>query len=148
MLRNIFGRGAIGRALLSSFLATLSDYLFFLTLVGLGTAPGLATLIGCALGAIINFSINRWWAFGSSDPLIPAIFRYLAVSGSSAVANAVLVSLATAAAHLSAASAWVFARALVFMSLTYPLFRNWVFGVRPSSFGVTGPQLRGVSEFP
>jgi len=148
MLSSFFRRGAIGRALLSSLVATLSDYLFFLTLVQFGTAPGIATLMGCAVGAIINFSINRRWAFGSTDRLTSAILRYVAVSGSSAIANASLVSLATAAAGLSAASACVFARALVFLSLTYPLFRSWVFGVRHSSFDVAAPQLRGASEFP
>ncbi|MGE5788052.1 MAG: GtrA family protein [Myxococcales bacterium] len=148
VLSSVFGRGAIGRALLSSFVATLSDYLFFSTLVEFGAAPGLATLMGCAVGAVINFSINRWWSFGSSDSLVPAILRYVAVSGSSAIANAMLVSLATAAAGLSAGAAWVFARALVFLTLTYPLFRSWVFGVRHRSFGVPSPELHGASEFP
>lgn len=127
-LRILFLRGAVGRAALSSLVATLCDYGVFLLLVGLSVQAGVSTFAGCVVGGIVNFTVNRYWAFGAGGKLGRAVIRYAAVSGSSAVSNAVIVAIATALLGLSATPAWVVARALVFLSLTYPLFRTWVFG--------------------
>lgn len=123
-----FGRESFGRAAISSGVATLCDYVTFEGLIRISASPaGVATFLGCVLGGIVNFSLNRYWAFGNRRPLLGAMLRYSAVSGTSAFANACLVLAQTTWLHLPARPAWLAARALVFAGLTYPLFRRWVF---------------------
>lgn len=124
----LFVRGAVGRAALSSLLATACDYGMFSILVGLHVHAGIATFVGCVVGGLLNFSINRCWAFGATGGLAVALLRYAAVSGSSGASNSLLVAALTSLVGLSATAAWLLARSLVFLSLTYPLFRTWVFG--------------------
>lgn len=124
----LFVRGAVGRAALSSLFATACDYGVFSMLIGMQVHAGLATFVGCLVGGLLNFAINRWWAFGGGGALAVALLRYAAVSGSSAASNSILVAVFTSLVGFSATAAWLLARALVFSILTYPLFRNWVFG--------------------
>jgi putative flippase GtrA len=126
-IRSALGRGGIGRAVLSSLIATAADYALFVALVTVGTWAALATLWGCVLGAIINFTLNRHWAFEHRGRVGGAMVRYVTTSGASALANAALVALATTGLGLPGRSSWLIARALVFLGLTYPLFRRWVF---------------------
>jgi putative flippase GtrA len=127
------GRGGIGRATLSSVVATACDYFAFSVLVNTGAAAAIATLLGCMVGAVVNFTVNRCWAFDSRGPWFRAAVRYATVSGTSAVGNALLVAIATSGLGWSARSAWVVARCLVFLGLTYPLFRGWVFGSKSTA---------------
>jgi putative flippase GtrA len=122
------GRGGIGRATLSSVVATVCDFGAFSVLVSVGMVAPVATLCGCAVGALVNFIVNRYWAFERCGSWLKAALRYAAVSGTSALANALLVAVATTGLGMSARSAWALARCLVFLGLTYPLFRGWVFG--------------------
>jgi putative flippase GtrA len=121
------GRGGVGRASLSSVGATLTDYAVFVALVHAGALAPLATLCGCIVGGGLNFTINRYWAFRDGGPALRAILRYATVSGSSALANAALVWVATESLGMSPRLAWMCARVSVFLGLTYPLFRRWVF---------------------
>ncbi len=121
-------RGGIGRATLSSFGATVCDYGAFSVLVSAGVVAPVATLCGCVVGAVVNFTVNRFWAFDSRGSLLKAALRYATVSGTSAMANALLVAISTSGLGMSARPAWGLARCLVFLGLTYPLFRSWVFG--------------------
>ncbi len=120
------------RASASSVVATALDYALFSLLVILGTLPAVATLLGCVLGGVVNFTLNRLWAFDSRGPLFTASLRYVIVSAASAVANAALVFVCTEALAWSAQPSWWFSRVLTFTVLTYPLFRNWVFRGNPA----------------
>jgi len=121
------GRGGIGRATLSSALATTCDYLLFSLALALGSAAATATLLGCAVGAVVNFTLNRVWAFDGRSPWFRSVLRYAAVSSTSAFGNAAIVAMATRGVGWSASLAWAVARSVVFLGLTYPLFRGWVF---------------------
>jgi putative flippase GtrA len=128
--RQITARGGVGRASLSSCVATASDYGLFVVLLRLGCMPALATVLGCLLGGIVNFTVNRHWAFEGHGPLRGALGRYALVSSTSAAANALMVAIQTSGFGFAPRPAWGLARVLVFLLLTYPLFRGWVFGTK------------------
>jgi putative flippase GtrA len=121
-------RGGIGRAGLSSAFATLSDFaLVFMLVSGLGISAPIATLVGCAFGAVVNFTVNRRWAFGSDAPTGSQALRYAFVSATSALWNAALVALLLLIPLAPYTVVWWIARAAVFAGWNYPLYRAWVF---------------------
>jgi putative flippase GtrA len=126
----LVGPNGLGRASLSSLAATATDFLVFSLLVFVSVPAAVATLLGCVVGAATNFTLNRTWAFDSQRPLGPSVVRYAIVSGASALANSALVALLTSVITLSATPSWGIARVVVFLCLTYPLFRSWVFAAR------------------
>ncbi|MBW1810118.1 MAG: GtrA family protein, partial [Deltaproteobacteria bacterium] len=75
------GRGSLLRNQVAAGVATLADFLLVIALVtGAGVYPWFATIVGCGLGAVVNFSVNRVWAFKNVDPLLPQVSRYTFVS--------------------------------------------------------------------
>ncbi len=131
----------------SSALATLADYALAFSLVhGLGKPDWLATALGCALGAVVNYLINRVVAFRSTQAKAPEFIRYLMVSGSSLVLNTLGVSLLNVFLRPRLGSvaydiSWVIVRALVFYFWNVRLQTEYVFRRRvprdPSSLGQT-----------
>lgn len=121
-------RGAIVRNLLAASFATLTDFAFVFVLVKLELAPPpIATLFGCALGGVVNFSLNRIWTFASSDPHLPQIGKYAVVSVTSALLNAGGVALVLLLPGVDYRVAWWLVRGLVFLTWNYPLHREYVF---------------------
>jgi phosphatidylglycerophosphate synthase/putative flippase GtrA len=124
--------GTMWRALVSAFLATAADFGLVWLLVSQGwMSPALATATGCGLGAVINFSINRVWAFGSHDPTLPQGTRYALVSISSALLNSGGVAVFLMLPDLDYRIAWVVVRIAVFAAWNYPLHRDYVFATPP-----------------
>ena len=123
----LLGRGGVGRNAFAGGVATATDFALAFALVQLAIAPAaLATLAGCALGAIVNFSMNRKWTFGSNGPPTREAWRYLLVTSSSALFNAALVHvlLLPGAPFVLC---WLVARVAVFLGWNYPLHRDYVF---------------------
>lgn len=113
---------------LAGALATGSDFAFVSLLVsGLGVGAPLATLLGCVLGGIVNFSVNRSWAFASTGPVSRMMRRYVLVSAASAVWNALLVSVLLLIPRLPYQLAWWFVRGVVYFCWNYPLQKRYVF---------------------
>lgn len=127
-----FARGSLARAGLSSLGATFSDYVVFATLLQMSGMAAVATLLGCVVGGLINFTVNRYWVFDGRSPIVASALRYSTVSGASALANALLVGIATVGLGASARPAWFVVRVLVFLAVTFPLFSRWVFVTRRS----------------
>jgi putative flippase GtrA len=122
------GRGSLGRNALAGGAATLVDFVVFRGLHdGAGLWPSYATFLGCLVGAIFNFTLNRSWAFESSGPVPRMARRYAVVSGFSAVFNALGVAALLLLPGLGASAAWFLARVAVFVGLNYPLHRDYVF---------------------
>jgi|WetSurMetagenome_2_1015567.scaffolds.fasta_scaffold1076179_1 putative flippase GtrA len=131
----------------SSVLATVADYALAFSLVhGLGKPAWLGTALGCTLGAVVNYSINRLVAFRSTQAKAPEFVRYLVVSGTSLVLNTVGVSLLSVLLRPGLGSvtydiSWVIVRALVFYFWNVRLQTEYVFRPRvpraPSSLGQT-----------
>ncbi len=131
--RHVFGRGGIARNAVSSALATGSDFALVALLVAWASvSPPIATFIGCVLGGIVNFTVNRVWAFGSDAPTGRQAVRYLFVTSSSAVLNAGLVAALLLFPGLPYAIAWWLVRGAVFATWNFPLNRDYVF-LRSSS---------------
>ena len=87
-------RRLLYRNTVAALVATAVDFLAYSALVATGhVSPPAATGLGCVLGAIVNFTINRVWTFESRDDTGPQLVRYALVSGSGAGLNAGGVAL-------------------------------------------------------
>jgi putative flippase GtrA len=125
------GRGSLLRNSVAGGVATGADFMVVAAIVSLEWAVvPVATLWGCALGAAVNFGMNRVWAFGSDLGVLRQVGRYLGVSAASAVLNAALVALLLVSWSGSYAVAWGIARVVVFLGWNYPLHRRYVFSLR------------------
>lgn len=112
---------------LASMIATGADFATAGALVYAlgGHGPG-ATVVGCCVGALISFTLARVWAFDARGAWLPQVGRYAFVSGAAAVLNgggvALLFLLDT-----PFVVAWLITRAVVFVTWSYPLQRDFVF---------------------
>jgi putative flippase GtrA len=122
------GPGSFARNAVSSAVATGSDFALVALLVsGFLVSPPIATFVGCVLGGIVNFTVNRVWAFGSDAPTGPQALRYLFVTSSSAVLNSGLVFVLLLLPSVPYALAWWLVRGAVFAFWNFPLNRDYVF---------------------
>lgn len=128
------GRGGLSRSTISAGVATVADFAALTALVTtLDMTPWAATFFGAAVGAVINFTINRAWAFDRTQAGVPAqAGRYAFVSSTSAVLNAGGVGLLIMLPSIQYQLAWLVARVAVFVFWNYPLHRDYVF-VDPSA---------------
>lgn len=119
----------LGPATVSAFVATAADFTLVTLLVSkAGMSAALATAVGCLLGGVINFSMNRWWTFGSTARPSLQVARYTIVSVSSALLNSGGVALAMMLALPDYRIGWVIVRGLVFLCWNFPLQRDYVYG--------------------
>jgi putative flippase GtrA len=126
------GRGSLARNAIAGAVATLADFALVSALVSWGrVSPPVATLWGCGFGGIVNFSVNRGWAFESSLPMRRSMVRYALVSASSALLNAGGVAGMLAVSKLIYPApyqvVWWLVRGLVYAFFNYPLQREYVF---------------------
>jgi putative flippase GtrA len=127
--------------LVASVLATLADYALAFSLVhGLGKPAWLGTALGCALGAVVNYLMNRLITFRSTQAKAPEFLRYLAVSGSSLVLNTAGVSLSHLLlrgwlGNVAYTVSWVMVRAVVFYFWNVRLQTEFVFARRAPTHG-------------
>lgn len=116
---------------IAAAVATGVDFAVVVALVqGLSFKPSLATLLGAAVGALTNFTLNRVVTFRSTDTVLPQAARYAAVSGSSALLNAGGVALLAFHPALDYRLAWWLVRGAVWLFWNYPLQRSYVFAAR------------------
>lgn len=129
--RSLTGRGSVWRGTVAAVVATALDFAVVVALVsGLAFSPWLATGLGALIGAAVNFSLGRHWAFGGAEhPAGPQAFRYGVVSGTSAALNAGGVAV-LGILPVPYPIAWAVVRLIVFLAWNYPLQRDYVFGVR------------------
>jgi putative flippase GtrA len=122
------GRGGLGRNAVAGAVATGVDYAAFYALIELAGVPASpATFLGCVLGAGVNLTLNRVWAFDSHGPLFHMARRYAVVSGLSAAFNALGVAVLLLLPPVGPTLAWLVTRVWVFVALNYPLHRDYVF---------------------
>lgn len=131
---SVIGRGSLFRNATAGAIATAADFALVALLVERGLlSPALATAVGCGLGAVVNFTINRVWTFGSSAPKLGQAARYVFVSASSAALNSGLVAVMLLLPSLPYQLAWILVRGAVYLSWNFPLHRDWVFADAPAS---------------
>lgn len=143
-----FGRGSMLRNAIAGAVATGSDFVVVASLVGFALLPpAAATFVGCVAGAVINFSMNRVWTFGSDSPKAAQAGRYLFVSATSAVLNSGLVAVLLLLPEMPYQLAWILVRAAVYVTWNYPLHRDYVFLRSPNgSAPDSEPELESVAH--
>ena len=130
-------RPTLGRSAVASGVATLLDGVIAWSLTLLLYVPGTAsTLIGAVAGGVMNWLLNRHWAFRSRGAVGREAFRYALVSAVAALLNT--LGVAWLEAPLGFRGAWLVTRVGVFCGFTFVLFRAFVFrhairGTAPSS---------------
>ncbi|CAM4194055.1 GtrA family protein [Corallococcus exiguus] len=119
----LFGFNAAAGAI-----ATAVDFVAVLGMVEWGgISPVWATVAGCVLGGVVNYSINRVITFRSQGAVAPQLARYTLVSATSALLNAGGVALLTLHPQLAYTLGWWLVRGVVYFAWNLPLQRDYVF---------------------
>ncbi len=109
-------------------IATAIDFSVVLMLVEwVKLSPALATALGCVVGGVVNYTLNRVLTFRSSGAMAPQMARYTLVSATSALLNAGGVWLFTLHPQLAYAVGWWLVRGVVYFAWNLPLQRDYVF---------------------
>jgi phosphatidylglycerophosphate synthase/putative flippase GtrA len=125
----LFGFNALAGAI-----ATAVDFVVVLGMVEWsGFSPAIATALGCVLGGVVNYSINRLITFRSQGAVAPQLARYTLVSATSALLNAGGVALLTLHPQLAYTLGWWLARGAVYFAWNLPLQRDYVFNDPPEA---------------
>lgn len=127
------GKAIVGLNAAAGAIATAVDFALVLALVEwVGLLPAWATVVGCVLGAVVNYSINRVFTFKSRDAVARQMARYAVVSGTSALLNAGGVALMTLHPQLAYVVGWWLVRGVVYFAWNLPLQRDYVFNTAAS----------------
>ncbi len=122
------GQGSLFRNVVSAAIATGLDFLTVVMLVtNRDMDPWLATALGCVVGGIANFVINRIWTFASDSPVRAQAARYTFVSATSMFLNSGGVAVILLLPDLDYRLAWILVRVAVFLAWNFPLQRDYVF---------------------
>ncbi|MEM7674391.1 MAG: GtrA family protein [Myxococcota bacterium] len=123
------GRASLGRTAIAAAIATGLDFVVFVALVSgdFGLSASVSTAVGCIVGGITNYAINRVWTFGSRNTHLHEAPRYALVSSSSALLNSGGVAVMLLVPGLDYRLAWFLVRGAVFVGWNYPLQRDFVF---------------------
>lgn len=128
------GMAILGLNVVAGAVATGVDFVSVLGMVGkLSFTPVVATALGCVLGGVVNYSMNRLLTFRSQGAVAPQIARYTLVSATSALLNAGGVALLTLHPQLAYTLGWWLARGAVYFAWNLPLQRDYVFNDPPEA---------------
>jgi phosphatidylglycerophosphate synthase/putative flippase GtrA len=128
------GKAILGLNAAAGAIATAVDFALVLALVEwVGMLPAWATILGCGLGAVVNYSINRVFTFKSRGAVTRQMARYAVVSSTSALLNAGGVALMTLHPQLAYTVVWWLVRGVVYFAWNLPLQRDYVFNHSASS---------------
>ncbi|MDQ2646248.1 MAG: GtrA family protein [Myxococcota bacterium] len=121
-------RRTLLRSALTSAVATASDFAAAHALHGMEVPATNATVLGCAVGGVVAFSLNRYWAFHAREGRKRTqVLRFLAVWATSALLNAAGVGLLLLPGGGHFTYAWLVTRGAVYLGWNYPLLRWFVF---------------------
>ncbi|MDR1681133.1 MAG: GtrA family protein [Prevotellaceae bacterium] len=121
------------KAQLSAFTGGVCDYCIMLALTEIaGLHYSLSIVIGCLIGAVVNFSLNRRWSFYSRDRRYrfsgwQQLARFAFVVGSSIMLKVAGTSLFTTFAGIDYKISRVMTDILVSLLYNYVLQHFWVF---------------------
>ncbi|WP_185217758.1 GtrA family protein [Sphingobacterium mizutaii] len=117
------------RAQLSAFIGGLSDfgiYTFCYTVLKF-TAP-FSNVISGSLGAIGNFTINRYWSFGNTQKSIGSqLWKFIIVVVGSITLKSLGIHLLVDIWHLHFLLSKLIVEIIVSLGFNYTLQRFWVF---------------------
>ncbi len=120
------------KAQVSAFIGGVSDYLIMVTLTELaGFHYTLSIIAGGLIGAVINFSLNKYWAFTSQgsghSPLGNELIRFILVVAGSILLKSSGTYLVTSLLNLDYRFSRLFIELVVSYGFNYVLLRHWVF---------------------
>ncbi|HKO52047.1 MAG TPA: GtrA family protein [Polyangiaceae bacterium] len=123
------------KAMLSSGAATITDGVVYqILLFVLPAHYGLVAAAGAIAGAVVNFLINRHYTFArSAERAWPQAIRYATVSLLTFCVLRLLLAGSVEGLDWSPRVAWLPAKLLAFMLVSYPAQRLWVFSRRASA---------------
>jgi putative flippase GtrA len=117
------------RAQFSAFIGGISDYLIMLAcveLLGMHYIPGI--VIGGLVGAVINYSISRTWAFSAKEEGIASQFgKYAIVSMGSIILKSSGTFVFTDIIGLDYRISKLIIDGIVAFGVNYTLQKFWVF---------------------
>ena len=118
----------LAKAQLSTGAATLAEWACVWILAASGVYYVLAAIGGALLGALLDFSIKKWWVFGTARRFAATeAIRYTIVSGLSALIFGGVVYLLVDGLHARMPLAVMIASIFVGIFWNYPLHRFFVF---------------------
>lgn len=119
------------RAQISSAIATFVDWVLMLALMTGGVGYPIAVAAGHVAGAITDFTVKKYWAFGAQGgPMERQAGRYLVAWLGSLAINEGLAWLAIERFSMPARPAVIVISAVVGFVWNYPMHRYFVFGHR------------------
>ena len=132
---------ALVRGNVSSMAATAVDFVAYEGVLALaqfihGAAHrftlGVAVGAGAVLGAVTNFTVNRYWTFEArrKGGIAEQAGRYVLVSLLILVFNELGVHALVLGLRVSPSAAWVAVKIVAFLAISYPLQRYYVFASR------------------
>ena len=122
----------VWKAALSSGAATITDGIVYqMLLFALPSHYGFVAAAGAVAGAGVNFMINRHYTFAkSAERALPQAARYAVVSLATFFVLRMLLAGTVEGLGWSPRIAWLPAKLLAFMLVSYPAQRLWVFSRR------------------
>ena len=119
----------VAKAAISSGAATVADGLVYqLVLFVVPQHYGFVAAAGAVAGAIVNFLINRHYTFSrAAERAWPQALRYAVVSLTTFFALRLLLAGAVEGLGWSPRVAWLPAKLLAFLLVSYPAQKLWVF---------------------
>lgn len=113
----------------SAFFGGITDYVVMLYCVeALGIHYMTAICIGGFIGAIVNYSISRYWAFDAREEKIQTqVFKYVLVSLGSIILKSGGTFLLTESTHVDYRITRLLVDGVVALGFNYTLQKFWVF---------------------
>jgi putative flippase GtrA len=118
----------------SSLAATVVDGIAYqAVLFALVGRYGIAAFAGALLGAVTNFTLNRLWAFPSiGKKLWMQVWQYAIASGATYLGLQLCLMLLIEVLGVNERVAWLPAKLVAWIAVSYPMHRFVVFGKRPA----------------
>jgi len=118
-----------GKAQLSAFIGGISDWLIFLLCVRLGVHYTISIWISGFLGALVNFSLNKYWTYeeAKDKKLSGQLFKFYIVVIGSVALKSLGTYLMTEGLVIDCRLSRLVVDLVVSLGYNYTLQRFWVF---------------------
>lgn len=108
--------------------STLVDLGTLMSLVGIGVPVAFAAFVGCCIGAVANFTLNKYLAFRDGSPVCATqLAKFSLVAVATGLLTAAGMQLVSVKLGVPVAAAKLICAAVVFAAWTYPAQRRVVF---------------------
>jgi putative flippase GtrA len=116
--------------------------------LALGGAYGTAAFVGSMLGGVTNFTINRHWAFGATRKRLgPQAIEYALASLATYAALQTCLFVLVEWVHVGGHVAWVPAKIVSWLFVSYPVQRFLVFADRRAAVLMDASGATGDGDF-